>query len=378
MKKTGNHTKKNTEQTGEKILNVNQEISLDADDKTAKMKSGIKMQASNIDEEGNVLFLDEERLARKVVGFPKFKNHPNGLGIYNFIKTHVLYMRKSRWPLAFKLYHMFIKYSAWMKEGGWKSKLFKKGIMLYPDKGAANTSTVVLPLNVDLTDQGEKVVVPMDLIKESLKNIDYIAGMDTCLCREANDCKDYPKDIACLFFGDGGRTIVKHGLGRELTYEEACARVDKAAEYGLMGQAVWIEVEQLLWGIRNDEMDKFLEICFCCPCCCIAMRISRNGTSAERHRFHPSGSTAVPDRTKCSGCQQCVTGPNGCPVEAISFGKDGKVVIDQELCVGCGICKSRCNRDVIKIKQTMPMRKDIHDYFEKDFNIDLKLWNEYQ
>ena len=80
--------------------------------------------------------------------------------------------------------------------------------------------------------------------------------------------------------------------------------------------------------------------------------------------------------TKCSGCQQCVTGPNGCPVEAISFGKDGKVVIDQELCVGCGICKSRCNRDVIKIKQTMPMRKDIHDYFEKDFNIDLKLWNE--
>ena len=96
MKKTGNHTKKNTEQTGEKILNVNQEISLDADDKTAKMKSGIKMQASNIDEEGNVLFLDEERLARKVVGFPKFKNHPNGLGIYNFIKTHVLYMRKSR------------------------------------------------------------------------------------------------------------------------------------------------------------------------------------------------------------------------------------------------------------------------------------------
>ena len=46
----------------------------------------VKMQASNIDEEGNVLYLDEERLERKKVGFPEWKNHRNGLGIYNFIK----------------------------------------------------------------------------------------------------------------------------------------------------------------------------------------------------------------------------------------------------------------------------------------------------
>jgi len=334
----------------------------------------IRKQASNIDEQGNVLYLDEERLARKEVGFPPFKNHPNGLGIYNFIKEHVIYMRKSLWPLALKLYRFFIRCSVWMKEDGWKGKLFKRGIMINPVM-ESHTSTVVMPLNVDLTDQGEKVVVPMDLIKESLKHIDYIAGMDTCLCREANDCEDYPKDIACLFFGDGGRTVVRHGLAKELTYEEACARVDKAAEYGLMGQAVWIEVEQLLWGIRNDEMDKFLEICFCCPCCCIAMRLARNAQPEDRVRFHPSGWTAVPDRTKCTGCGLCQETRNGCPVEAISFGEDGKVVINQELCVGCGICKTRCPSDVIKIKQTMPMREDLHAYFLKDYNIDLKLWD---
>lgn len=335
----------------------------------------MKKQASNIDEQGNVLFLDEERLARKVVGFPPYKNRPNGLGIYNFIKEHIICMRKPIWPLSFKLYRMFVKFSVWMKEGGIKALIYKKGIMLHPDM-EAQTSTVVMPLNVDLTEQGEKVVVPMDLIKESLKHVSYIGGMDTCLCREANGCEDYPHDIACLFFGEGGKTIVKHGLGRQLTYEEACERVDQAAAHGLMGQAVWIEVEQLLWGIRNDQMDKFLEICFCCPCCCIAMRLARNATPQERHRFHPSGWTAVPDRTKCVGCQKCVSGPNGCPVEAISFGEDGKVVIDQEICVGCGICKTKCNLDVIKIKQTMPMRKDIHDYFAMDYNIDLKLWDE--
>jgi len=61
-------------------------------------------------------------------------------------------------------------------------------------------------------------------------------------------------------------------------------------------------------------------------------------------------------------------------VEALSFGEDGKIIIDQEKCVGCGICKSRCPKDVIKIKQTMPMRADLHEYFQKDYNLDLKVW----
>ena len=338
-------------------------------------ETAINLQASNIDEQGNVLYLDQDRLDRKEVGFPPYKNKGNGLGITNFLLEHLIYMSDKRWPLALKLYKMFVKYSTWMKQGGFKGKLYKKGIKLYPDM-EKNTSTVVMPLNVDITDESEKVIVPLDMIKESLKNITYIGGMDSCLCRQANDCKDFPQDIGCLFLGEAGRIVVKHNLGRELSYEEACARVDKAAEYGLMGQAVWIEVEQMLWGIRNDQMDKMLEICFCCPCCCIAMRLARNATSNERHRFHPSGWTAVPDLTKCVGCGLCDSGPNGCPVEAISFREDGKVVINQESCVGCGICKSRCPKDVIKLKQTMPMRKDLQEYFQKDFNLDLKVWNE--
>ncbi len=334
----------------------------------------LKLQANNIDEEGNVLFLDEERLDRKEVGFPPFKNKRNGLGIYNFIKEHIIYMNDKRWPLTRPLYKMFIKYSRWIRKGKLKRNIYKKGIMIAPDM-KAHTSTVVMPLNVDITDQSEKIVMPIDLIKKSLKNTTFIGGMDSCLCREANECKDFPHDVGCLFLGEAGRIIVKHNLGKEITYEEACARVDKAASYGLMGQAVWVEVEQLLWGIRNDQMDKFLEICFCCPCCCIAINIARNATAKERHRFHPSGWTAVPNLTKCVGCEKCASGPHGCPVEAISF-KDGKVSINQEICVGCGICKEKCPLDVISIKQTMPVRKDIHEYFKKDFNLDLKLWNE--
>lgn len=327
---------------------------------------------TNIDEKGNVLFLDEERLERKNVGFPPFKNHSNGLGIYNFIKTHLLAMNDKRWPMALKLYHFFIKFSVWMKKGGMKAYLYKKMIMLHPDK-ETHTSTIIMPLDVDVTDKGEKVVLPIDLIKESLKHMKYISGMKTCLCREANDCEDYPVDVACIFMGEPAKTVVENGLAVPLTYEEACARVDLAAKHGLVGQAVWIEVEQMLWGARNDEMDKFLEICFCCPCCCIAMRLARNATAKERHRFQPAGWTAVPDRTKCVGCGLCTEGEHGCPVEAITIGEDGKVVIDQEICVGCGICKTRCPADVIKIKQTMPMRGDIREYFKESYNLELDL-----
>ena len=333
-----------------------------------------KLQCSNIDEQGNVLFLDQERLDRKVVGFPKWKNRRNGLGLFNFLKAKILRMDNKRWGFARWLYRFFIRYSKWFKEGGWKGTLYKKAIMLHPPK-KKNTSTVVMPLNVDITQQSEKTVLPLDMLKESLKDASFIGGMDVCLCREANGCEGFPHDIGCLFLGEIGRKVIKHGLGRELTYEEACARVDRAKELGLMAQAVWIEVEQLLWGVRNDEMDQMLEVCFCCPCCCIAMRLAGQLQPEDRIRFHPAGWTAVPDRTQCIGCGLCAA-EGVCPVEAITMDEDGKVKIDQEICIGCGECVKRCNLDALKIKQTMPMRAHLQDYYTEEFNLDLKVWKE--
>ena len=91
--------------------------------------SEVKKQASNIDEQGNVLYLDQERLDRKEVGFPPYKNKSNGLGIYNWLVEHVIYMSDKRWPLILKLYHVFVRFSVWMKEGGWKAKAYKKAII---------------------------------------------------------------------------------------------------------------------------------------------------------------------------------------------------------------------------------------------------------
>ena len=55
-----------------------------------------KKQTTNIDEQGNVLYLDQDRLDRKEVGFPPYINKPNGLGIYNWLLEHVIYMSRDR------------------------------------------------------------------------------------------------------------------------------------------------------------------------------------------------------------------------------------------------------------------------------------------
>lgn len=337
-----------------------------------KTEQGIKMQSKHIDEQGNVLSLNEERFNTTACEAPRYKVKPNGLGIYNFLKAHVLRMTPKRWRVAQWLYRTFMKYAHWLKEGGWKGDLYRWVIMLTPPR-KRNTGTVIVPLNVDITDQSAKAMVPMDVLKETIRKADFVAGMDHCLCRVSNDCKDYPHDLGCLFFSDLGRVAVKNGLAREFTYEEACARVDKAAELGLMAEGVWLEFEQLLWGVRNDQMDGFFEVCFCCQCCCIARRLSPHLSPYEKVLYHTAGWTAVPDRTKCVGCKQCVSDKVVCLTDAISIGDDGKVVVNQDTCVGCGSCVAACNVGALKIKQTMPMRDNLQEYFDKELNIKLRI-----
>ena len=343
------------------------------DAKQSPATEEVKLQATNIDEQGNVLFLDEERFQRWTIGFERYQPKTDGIGVKKFLLEKIVHMNDKRWPLARKLYKILMKKIDEMKGDEKKSKSFKKLIKIYPEM-ETNTGTVVMPLNVDISDKGEKVTLPVDLLKQTLRKTTFIAGMDHCLCRQSNQCKDYPADLGCLFLGESSRSVVKHHLAREFTYEEACERIDRATALGLPAQSVWIEFEQPLWGIPDSEMDKFPEICFCCPCCCAPMRLSRGSDESVRIRFHPSGWTAVPDRTKCVGCGLCTKAENGCPTEAISMGEDKKVVIDQDKCIGCGICMNRCKVGVITIKQTMPMRDDLLDYYETEYNIGLDIY----
>ena len=89
----------------------------------------IKMQASNIDEQGNVLFLDQERLDRKVMGYTPYVSKGKGLGVFDFIKTHVC-AQKWNWPVVLAAFRTIVRCSKVMKEGGLKAELYKNHCFL--------------------------------------------------------------------------------------------------------------------------------------------------------------------------------------------------------------------------------------------------------
>lgn len=399
---------------------------------------------TNIDEQGNVLFLDEERLSGKSAGpspRPLYQNKPNGLGIKNFIVTHTS-ARQWNWKVVLKVFKKILDLSKHLgKPGSIGDKLYRKAMMFDPPedsysagfafnlnvdvdedrpgtarynnyvvhknpeaaKGAfacklerlaprpeksatkvegaketteascscgshhhGTTSTKTIQLNETISNDIERdmatVTLPIDLVKKAIDEAEFIGGMKECLCRAGSDCQSYPHDLACLFLDLGGRVVVDHGMAVELTKEEAYERVERAAALGLTCQSLWVQVEQLIWGFRNDQMDSFLEICFCCPCCCVGMNLSKNGPRNIKRGFLPSGWTAVVDHDRCVGCGKCQI--DYCPQDAIHFREsDGKMVVNQEVCLGCGYCRSRCPEGAISVKQTMPMLGSIKDYF---------------
>lgn len=415
----------------------------------------------NVDERGEVLYLDEERRRRKErPDKPLFRNHGNGLGIKNFLVSH-LSTREWNWNIILALFNKIVSWSRYLKEpDSMRGQLYKRGMYFGPEEttytsgvvcnfdvdaeealpgtaaynearraerkageeqvagepageevtagevgpeptepadepaepepdehreafackqeaaagaGAASASATIPVGQVVSQDAGRdyrSVTVPMDLVKKAIDEAEYIGGMKKCLCRSRNDCQDYPQDLGCLFLNLGGKVVVDHGIAVELTREEAYERVDRAAELGLVCQSLWVEVEQLVWGLRNDQMNSFIEICFCCPCCCVGFNVSKNGTRDVMRRFSPSGWTAVVDHDKCVGCRKCLD--DYCPQDAIHFrASDGKMVVDQENCVGCGFCRSRCPEGAIQIKQTMPMRDSVYDYLREEGRLEI-------
>lgn len=341
-------------------------------------KTGLTVEVpssyDNVNEQGEVLYLDEERLRRKErPDKPVFQNHPHGKGIKDTLvpRFSVRPWNYGAYAVAFKGLHKVLHWTA--KPKGPQGNLVRSILMMNSDRGYSGGTAYNLNVDVDLTDKSKNTVIPIDLVKEAIRKAEYIGGMEKCLCRTAGDCQRVPHDIACLFLSKSGSASVDHRVARKFSVEEALARVDRAAENGLVCMSLWVQVEQFVWGLRNDEMSDFVEICFCCPCCCTALRLQKETTPEVRERFTASGWTATVNHDKCIGCKKCVTaGDAYCPQDAIQFrGSDGKMVVNQEKCIGCGYCKERCPTGAIKIRQTMPMRENLHEYALVEKALDL-------
>ncbi len=223
----------------------------------------------------------------------------------------------------------------------------------------------IIPINARVK-KSKNAVVPYQLLDDLIDKACFRIILDQCVCRRGMNCKDYPINFGCLMLGEGARTLLKGEHGQEATAEEAKEYIRRAEEHGLVPIAAHAYPEEKAMGIPKSLYHNFIEICLCCPCCCLALKNIKYYTpEIHTNNFINVGyvARAVP---ACKGCNQCVS---ICPAEAIKV--DGnRVRVIEESCVGCGVCQNVCEHDGIRLVQEGKPQGELLDYFDR---IDLDL-----
>lgn len=218
----------------------------------------------------------------------------------------------------------------------------------------------IIPLNAKVKASPGSVV-PYQLIDGIIDKAGFRLLLRECMCRKGMGCERYPHDLACLFLGEGARSLMggESPPGREVSAEEAKEHVRKAGELGLVPLASYVPFEQVLFGVPHHLNDQLLEFCFCCPCCCIALHNMKYFTRRTQKSYRNVGFVAKALPT-CRGCLDCVS---VCPADAIRV-KGDKVWVKEDDCIGCGLCQNACSHNAIRLVQVAPIREGLLDYFE--------------
>ncbi len=189
----------------------------------------------------------------------------------------------------------------------------------------------------------DNVVLPSQVVDHFIDRAGYIAIMNFCMCRESMECKDYPRDLGCVFMGEAARGI-HPDLCRPATAEEAKEHVRKCREAGMVHvigksktDTVWLDI---------GPGEKLLTVCNCCPCCCITrMTPYLPDLIADKLMGMPGVTVEVTD--DCVGCGECVD-QGFCIFEAMSI-EDGRARISDK-CRHCGRCVERCPNKAIQVR----------------------------
>ncbi len=127
----------------------------------------------------------------------------------------------------------------------------------------------------------------------------------------------------CLHTGALSRWTVKHGMSKELTFDEVIKFLEDCNKDGLV---------QTL-NIQNC-------VCNCCSDCCGIF----HGQNLGHEVFVPSPFMAQVDEKSCKACKIC---SKRCPVNAIEV--DESAAVNMEKCLGCGVCVPTCKEEAVRL-----------------------------
>ena len=174
-------------------------------------------------------------------------------------------------------------------------------------------------------------------------------SLSPCYCRSTNammaeqipDLPGYPGedyDIAdavsplcghdmetCVSCGEEAQFWIDHGTGREITYEEAMARIQLSIDKGM--------IINRLCSARSET------ICSCHGDCCRDLGIWKRVAPAARAWQQASHYLLEVDLDKCIKCGTCV---ERCPMEMVAMDEETGYPTVGDVCMRCGQCVLTC------------------------------------
>jgi ferredoxin len=225
------------------------------------------------------------------------------------------------------------------KVQSWAAQHPVLGRFIHADVSADHNRHIIIPVNRVISGT-ESVVLPPDVLEALVTRASRHVTLNQCLCRRAEHCHTYSRDIGCLFLGDAASQINPE-LGRALSPDEALAHARQAVDAGLTPMIVHAAYDAELLGIDYDRM---LAVCFCCDCCCTVRKSLRSGPHEFEETVLRFPGLRVEVGPECSGCGQCL---HLCAAAAIRL-EDGRAAIS-EACKGCGRCAATCPQGAIAL-----------------------------
>ena len=188
---------------------------------------------------------------------------------------------------------------------------------------------------------GESIDAQMEIMvyeqaEEIVRSHEHIV-VAPCICRQERQTVgegcDKPLET-CLSFGSGAAYYQRNGLGRPIDQAEALAILAQANEAGLVLQP------------GNSQRAGF--ICCCCGDCCGVLRNLKN--HPQPASVLASAFFAKVDEELCIRCGVCET---RCQMDALDL-DDFVAEVNLDRCIGCGLCVTTCPSDAIVLE-----RKDV-------------------
>ena len=187
------------------------------------------------------------------------------------------------------------------------------------------------------------IVAPYDDLEEIL-NRHHRFAVANCICRMLDKVKPnnpchHPLET-CIETDDYATFFIETGMGREITREEALAILREGEKDGR------------IVNVTNSKDGE--NLCSCCECGCGMLYLKTHYPGPSKDFW--ANYFSVIDDQKCVACEACAT---KCPFHIITKGEDGRMHVNTPDCLGCGLCVSVCKKDAIHLH-----RKDDAHFYE--------------